>query len=86
MGEYLDNTYAAIDGVLLSYNGGDISLSLPHRLADMDIHTIGSGAVMESQKLQQVVVPDGVRRIGEKAFRNCSQLLRILMVHTRAKL
>ena len=75
MGNYLDGTYAAIDGVMLSYEGKDISLKLPGRLANMEIHTIGDGAVMESENLQQVVVPDGVKRIGNNSFSGCNQLM-----------
>ena len=75
MGNYLDGTYAAIDGVLLSYEGKDISLKLPGRLANMDIHTVGDGAVMESLNLQQVVIPGGVRRIGNNSFSGCNQLM-----------
>ena len=75
MGNYLDGTYAAIDGVLLSYEGNDISLKIPGRLANMNIHTIGDGAIMESANLQQVVVPDGVKRIGASSFRGCCQLM-----------
>ena len=75
MGNYIDGTYAALDGVLLSYEGKDISLQLPAQLANMNIHTIGDGAVMESANLQQVVVPDGVKRIGNNSFSGCSQLM-----------
>ena len=75
MSNYLDGTYAAIDGVLLSYEGKDISLKLPGRLANIDIHTIGDGAVMESANLQQVVVPAGVKQIGNNSFSNCKQLM-----------
>ena len=75
MGNYLDATYAAVDGVLLSYQGQDVSLKIPGRLANMEIHTIGDGAVMESANLQQVVVPNGVKRIGASSFAGCQQLM-----------
>lgn len=76
MGNYMDRKYAAVDGVLLSYNGNDTALKLPARLADMDIHTIGAGAVMESQSLQQVVIPKSVRKIAGDAFNRCAHLVK----------
>ena len=75
MGNYLDKTYAAIDGILLSYEGKDVHLKIPPRLDNMEIHTIGNGAVMESENLQQVIVPDGIKRIGENSFSGCDQLV-----------
>ena len=82
MGNYLDKTYAAVDGVLLSYAGNDVSLKLPGRLANMEIHTIGDGAVMESGGLQQVVVPAGVKRIGKNSFSSCGSLTNVYIPYT----
>ncbi len=77
MGNYLDKTYAAVDGVLLHYEGKDISLKIPGRFADMCIDTIGDGAFMESADLQQVIIPDGVKKIGVRSFYGCDQLMSV---------
>ncbi len=77
MGNYLDRTYAALDGVLLSYVGGDIALNIPQRLANMDVTEVGDGAFMNSGNLQQVVIPPGVKRIGRLAFAACENLMNV---------
>ncbi len=82
MSSYMDKTYAAIDGVLLSYTGKEASLRLPVKLADMRIRTVGRGAVMESEALQQVVVPQGVEHIGELAFARCGSLADAYLPYT----
>ncbi len=75
MGNYIDKTYAAVDGVLLSYEGNDTSLIIPCCLDGMKIHTIGHGAAMESENLEQVYIPEGIKQIGDKAFAGCKQLM-----------
>ena len=79
MANYMDQVYAAADGVLLSYAGQDVSLKITTKLGYMPIHTIGKGALMDSDKLQQVIVPVGVRRIGEKAFYGCKNLKKVYL-------
>ena len=74
MSEYFGSTYAAADGIILSYTGSDVSLSVPQTLADMPIVRIGDGAFMESAKLRRVFLPDGIREIGSQAFRSCREL------------
>ena len=44
-------------------------------MADMDIHTIGAGAVMESPDLQQVILPNGIKRLGGSSFAGCDRLM-----------
>ena len=82
MGNYLDQNYAAIDGVLLSYTGDDVLLKLPGRLADMEIHTIGAGAVSESENLRQLVIPSGVQWVGNAAFQLCKQLEKLYIPYS----
>ena len=74
MENYLDNTYAALDHVILSYRGNDGSLAVPGRLAGMEIRTIGDGAFMESDQLRHVTIPQSVDRIGRSAFAACKRL------------
>ena len=74
MGEYFDSAYTVADGVILFYEDDDVSLQIPNRLGDMDIHTIGDGAFMESKTLEYVGVPYGVKTIGQNAFKGCRLL------------
>ena len=84
MAEYIDNTYVALDGVLLTYTGSDISLKIPCQLDGEDIRTIGGGSVMESKELQQAVVPDGVTEIGPRAFASCPKLMNVYVPYSVA--
>ena len=45
MGNYMDRTYLAIDGVILTYSGNDKILQIPSKLMDMDIVRLGDGAL-----------------------------------------
>lgn len=74
MGNYLDKAYAAVDNVLIHYSGNDASLTIPERLANMTIHSIGDGAFMQSKSLKFVNIPRGIRRIGKRAFSGCENL------------
>ena len=74
MGEYFDNTYVVADGVILFYEDVDVSLQIPKKMGDMEIHTIGDGAFMESETIEYVSIPYGVKNIGENAFAKCKNL------------
>ena len=74
MGDYVDSAYTALDGVILFYEDDDISLNIPDRLGDMEIHAIGNGAFMESKTLEFVSIPAGIKEIGPKAFKGCGNL------------
>lgn len=74
MGNYLDETFAAIDGDLLVYRGYDSVLTLPVRLADEKIVSVGQSAFAESLNLEEVIVPYGITSIGDGAFSYCPRL------------
>ena len=74
MGEYFDTAYAVKDGMILFYEDDDVTLLVPQKMGDMDIHTIGNGAFMESLDLQYVSLPLGVKSIGKEAFKGCKNL------------
>lgn len=82
MNNYLDGTYAVVDGVLLSYFGNDISLNIPGHFADMSVRKIGQGSFMESQNLQQVFIPETVKAIGANAFSGCTNLNTVFLPGT----
>ena len=82
MGEYFDKAYVAADGVILFYEDDDVSLNIPGRLGDMDIHTIGDGAFMESKSLMYAYIPAGVKTLGDKAFYRCRELKSIAVPRT----
>ena len=74
MGEYFDSAYVAADGIILFYEDDDVSLQIPGKMGDMDIHTIGDGAFMQSDTIQYVNLPFGIKNIGKNAFKGCRNL------------
>ena len=76
MGNYMDQTYLAIDGVILTYSGTDKILQIPSKLMDMNIVKLGDGSFMESN-MQRVIVPEGIKQIGKSTFSDCPNLSEI---------
>ncbi|MBR4344468.1 MAG: leucine-rich repeat domain-containing protein [Lachnospiraceae bacterium] len=76
MGEYVDKTYIVIDGVILFYedNKESVSVRVPEKMGDMDIHIIGDGAFRESGTIQYINLPYGIKKIGQNAFKGCKNL------------
>ncbi len=72
--DYLNDTYAIIDGTLLSYSGDASVLNLFGHLGDIELVRIGDGAFMSNSELTKIVIPDGVKSIGAQAFNGCSGL------------
>ena len=62
MGEYFDSAYVAADGVILFYEDDDVSLNIPGKLGDMNIETLGEGSFMESNTIEYVSIPAGVKK------------------------
>ncbi|MBO4326046.1 MAG: leucine-rich repeat protein [Clostridia bacterium] len=78
MGNYMDNTYLAIDGVIVSYSGSDDVLTVPSRLIQMDIVRIGDGSFMDS-RMSKVIISDGIKEIGKNAFSKCCNLKEVVI-------
>ena len=82
MGEYFDSAYVAADGVILFYEDDDVSLNIPGKLGDMNIETLGEGSFMESNTIEYVSIPAGVKKIGKNAFKGCMSLKSISIPDT----
>lgn len=62
------------DGVLQSYEGSFTELDLTKLLPDTEIKEIGDHAFAMNPDLKQVILPDSVTMIGQKAFFSCPRL------------
>ena len=82
MSEFINSSFAAIDGMILSYSGEDRSLTIPNMLANQRITGIGDGSFMESDKLQEVKIPASIKSIGVKAFYSCKNLVNVYLPAT----
>lgn len=81
MPNYNDNKYTAINDTILFYCGKDISLTVPEKLGNMKIISIGDGAFMESD-FHQVILQDGIKRLGNSSFLNCKNLSNVFIPYT----
>jgi hypothetical protein len=59
---------------LKSYNGKDTTVVIPDVYEGKPVRSIGDGAFSGITFVESVVVPVGVRSIGNEAFRGCYQL------------
>ncbi len=59
---------------ILSYTGSLTSVTVPSRIANLPVKSIGSEAFYSHPTLRSVTVPDGVTAIGNKAFYDCPKL------------
>ena len=74
MNTYRDDIYLAANGVIVSYQGAEKEIEIPSRLADSNIIQIGIGAFMDDENLREVIIPETVKVIREKAFFNDDNL------------
>jgi hypothetical protein len=79
MNTYRDDIYLAANGVLISYQGSDKKVEIPSRLSDRKITTIGKGACMSDDMMQEVIIPDTVESIEERAFFGNMRLEKVTM-------
>ena len=73
MGNYMDKSFLAVDGVILTYSGKDKTLKIPSKLMDMDIVRLGDGSFMEAP-VNRVIIPEGIKEIGKNTFSYCPAL------------
>lgn len=72
-------TYQKVeDGIeITDYEGEDEEIILPEKIEDTEIVSIGEGAFGSNESLRVVSLPEGVKRIREKAFAYCTALEQI---------
>jgi hypothetical protein len=73
------------DSILTSFDSsllGDVTI--PLKLSDVYVTTIGENAFKNASRLTSVTIPDSVTEIGANAFENCTSLKQII-VHDSVK-
>lgn len=76
---YLDESYAIMDKTLLSYSGKMPVLSLPGRLGDIDVDSVGEEAFYGSKTLQAIAIPLQYALIGSCAFAKSAALTNVVL-------
>ncbi len=72
MNTYFDSKYAIADQVIIAYNGNEEHEIL---LTDsMIANQVGKGAFLGNKKIKTLVIPEGYKEIGERAFKGCNTL------------
>lgn len=78
MENYIDPSFIVTAGTIISYSGKNPVQEIPGKPGNIRISAIGDAAFMESQALQCVIIPEGVKRIGHTAFHLCTELQSVL--------
>lgn len=86
MKHYMDRTWAVMEGTILTYSGADAALKIPERFADINVHAIGDGALMEAESIQQVILPRCIESVGRQAFYGCTNMINVYMPGTIGKI
>ncbi|MCR5324960.1 MAG: leucine-rich repeat domain-containing protein [Lachnospiraceae bacterium] len=66
--------YYIVDGVLVSCRRDDETINIPSVPGKHRIKEIGAGAFYGNRKVKHIFLPEGIERIGKKAFANCPVL------------
>lgn len=81
-GKYKEFEYSIDSDDLVTvtkYTGEESSVTIPSRIDDCQIISIGQGAFEENQTLTSVTLPKSVMKIEERAFKNCQYLQTLTM-------
>ena len=62
-----------------SYTGHRRFITVPEKIDDKVVSSIGDGAFQNQNRLREVNLPDGLNNIGASAFANCNNLLDIVI-------
>ena len=75
------------EAILLGYEGNDKELTLPATLGGKPVTEIWQNAFsmlgdVRGESMDKVVIPEGVKRIGEMAFFECGELSTVVLPHS----
>ena len=67
---------------IAGYTGSETALSIPKKVGQYDVGSIGAGAFKENADITSVVISEGVYRIGYEAFFGCEKLASVTVPST----
>ena len=67
---------------ITGYTGSDKELTIPVKVGEYDVGSIGEAAFKENADITSVVIPEGVCRIGYEAFLGCEKLAKVTIPST----
>ena len=78
METYIDKNYAVTANTICSFFGFDEVLTVPGKVALVDIKAIGHGAFYGNKKLNTAIVPKEIESLGECSFCECDGLKKVI--------
>lgn len=67
---------------VVKYNGNSSYLSIPDSFNGISVSSIADGFAENNSSIQTVIIPYGIKSIGNNAFKNCSNLSSITITDT----
>ncbi len=64
---------------IIAYKGSDKVLSIPAKLKEYPVSSIGVSAFADTKNLMEIMIPEGVTSIGEWAFGGCQKLEKVTL-------
>lgn len=62
---------------ITKYNGSGKKVVIPSKIDGKAVTVIGFNAFFENKKIQEVILPDSIKTIEDRAFRDCENLMEI---------
>ncbi|MBR5363728.1 MAG: leucine-rich repeat protein [Oscillospiraceae bacterium] len=76
-GKDVSEAYTVKDGVLVSYRGIRKKVTVPDQYDGKPLREVAADAFAGNHFAEEIQLPSSVKKIGDRAFANCSELVRI---------
>ena len=85
-GRFQIRTLSETEAEIASYSGEEERITIPDRIDEKAIVSVGTGAFRRNDSCVRVVIPPGVRSIGRNAFSDCISLQEVILPDTCAEI
>jgi len=76
--EYFENNFLLRDNTIIKYHGKDTVINIPSTVQGQTVREINDRA-FENSDITEVVISEGISIIGEYAFCNCKNLVKVVL-------
>lgn len=81
-GRFKIRSLSETEAEIASYSGEEEMITIPERIGEKAVVSVGTGAFRRNDSCVRTVVPEGVRSIGRNAFSDCISLQEVVLPDT----